>query len=63
MPVSFLIKLQATAFKKSEVIKSVACNFIKKEALALVSYVNFAKFLSTPFLENTSGRLLPNIIM
>ena len=35
-----------------------ACNFIKIEALAQVFPVNFAKFLRTPFLQNTSGRLL-----
>ena len=29
-------------------------NFIKKETLALVFSVNFAKFLRTPFLQNTS---------
>ena len=44
--VSFLIKLQ------------VACNFIKKETLAQVFSVNFVKSLRTPFLQNTSGRLL-----
>ena len=32
-------------------------NFIKKEALACFP-VNLAKFLRTPFLQNTSGRLL-----
>ena len=37
--VSFLIKLQAKA-----------CNFIKKEAVAQVFFVDFAKFLRTPFL-------------
>ena len=31
---------------------------MKKEALAQVFPVNFAKFLRTPFLQNTSGRLL-----
>ena len=40
----FLIKLQISA-----------CNFTKKETL---SPVNFAKFLRTPFSQNTSGRLL-----
>ena len=35
-----------------------AWNFIKKETLARVfPAVNFAKFLGTPFLQNTSGRL------
>ena len=33
-------------------------NFNKKESLAQVFPVNFAKFLRTLFLENTSGRLL-----
>ena len=35
-----------------------ACNFIKKEALVQCFPVNFAKFLRTPFLQNTSRRLL-----
>ena len=35
-----------------------ACNFIKIETLAQVFPVNFAKFLRTPFLQNTFGRLL-----
>ena len=34
------------------------CNSIKKETLAQVVLVNFVKFLKTPFLQNTSGRLL-----
>ena len=34
-----------------------ACNFIEKETLALVFPVNFVKFLRTPFLQNTPGRL------
>ena len=34
-----------------------ACNFIKKETLAQVFFMNFAKFLRTPFLQNTSGGL------
>ena len=32
--------------------------FIKKETLVHVFHVNFAKFLRTPFLQNTSGQLL-----
>ena len=36
----------------------LACKFIEKEALAQVFSVNFAKFLKTPFLQNTSERLL-----
>ena len=32
--------------------------FFNKESLAQVFPVNFAKFLRTPFLQNTSGRLL-----
>ena len=43
----FLIKLEAST-----------CNLIKKETLAQVFFVNFAKFLRTLFLQNTSGRLL-----
>ena len=37
---------------------SKACNFVKKDTLAQVFPVNFAKFLRTTFLQNTSGRLL-----
>ena len=41
-----------------------AYNFIIKETLAQVfSYVSFAKFLRTPFLQNTSGRLLPDVLL
>ena len=29
--------------------KAVGCNFIKKETLAQVFFVHFAKFLRTPF--------------
>ena len=45
--VSFLIKVQAEAR-----------NFIKKETLAQVFPVNFAKFLITPFLTEHPWRLL-----
>ena len=38
-------------------------HFIKKEGLAQVFSVNFAKFLITPFPQNTSGCLLLNIVM
>ena len=34
------------------------CNFIKKESLAQVFLLNFANFVRTPFLQNTTGRLL-----
>ena len=41
-----------------------ACNFIIKETLAQVfSYVSFAKFLRMPFLQNSSGRLLPDVLL
>ena len=39
-------------------LSGAACNFIKKETLHKCFTVNFAKFLRTPFLQNTSGRLL-----
>ena len=35
-----------------------ACNFIKKRLWHRCSPVNFAKILRTPFLQNSSGRLL-----
>ena len=38
-----------------------AIKFIKNDTLAQVFPVNFAKFLRTPFLQNTSGRLLLTI--
>ena len=38
-----------------------ACNFIKKRLYHKCFPVNFAKFLRTSFLKNTSGRLLLNI--
>ena len=37
---------------------SEACKFIKKESLRRCFAMNFAKFLKTPFLQDTSGRLL-----
>ena len=48
--VSFLIKLQASAS---------ACNFIKKETLAQVFIVNFAKFLRKSFLAEHLRWLIP----
>ena len=38
--------------------KGVACNFIKKRLWHKSFLVNFLEFLRTPFLQNTSGRLL-----
>ena len=35
-----------------------ACNFIKKETVTQVFSCEFCEILRTPFLENTSGRLL-----
>ena len=45
--VSFLIELQAET-----------CSFLKKILWHRCFPLNFAKFLRTPFLQNTSGRLL-----
>ena len=47
-----------TCARDSFLIKLQACNFIKKESLYRCFPVNFAKFLRTPFLQNTSGQLL-----
>ena len=47
--------------RKHLLIKLQVLSFIKKETLAQVFPVNFAKFLRTPFLQNTSGRLLLKI--
>ena len=38
----------------AESLQPQACNFIKKETLTQVFPLNFAKFLRTPFLQNTS---------
>ena len=37
-----------------------ACNFIKMRPWLKCFPVNFAKFLRIPFLQNTTGRLVPN---
>ena len=42
----------------TEAATTSACSFIKKETLAQVFPVNFVKLSRTPFLRNTSGRLL-----
>ena len=41
-----------------KICRPEACNFIKNEALAQMFSCNFVKFLRTPFLQNTSTRLL-----
>ena len=46
-------------FKSSQ--EPEACNFIKKRHWHRCFPVNFAKFLRTPFLQKTSGRLLLKI--
>ena len=55
--------LPSEVFYKKGVLRNfaklpVACNFIKKRLWHLSFCVNFAKFLRTPFLQNTSERLL-----
>ena len=52
-----LLQKQPPKVKKG-VLRPQACNFIKKEDLVQVFPVNFEKFLRTPFLQNTSGRML-----
>ena len=47
--VSFSLKLQA-------------CNFIKKETPVQVFTVHFTKLSRTPFIQNTSGRLLLDLL-
>ena len=39
----------------------VTCNFIKKRLCYRCFPVNFTKFLRTPFLQSSSGRLLLNL--
>ena len=69
MPESLLLlKLQACNFIKKETLAQVfSCEFCEifkstfstKHLQATASVpVNYAKFLATPFLQNTSGRLL-----
>ena len=52
---NLVVKLNKEAKKSLRIYRPHACNFIKKETR---SQVNFAKFLRTPFLQNTSGWLL-----
>ena len=47
-------------FWAASVVVGSGCNFIKKRLWHRCFPVNFAKFLRTPFLQNTSGRLLLN---
>ena len=50
-----------TLVSESLLLKQIpveACNFIKKRLCQRCFPVNFAKFLRTPFSQNTSGRLL-----
>ena len=46
-------------FTEKTPMPASACNVVKKETLAQVFYrKNFAKFIRTPFIQNTSGALL-----
>ena len=45
-----------TCARVSSLIKLQAYNFIKKRTWHRCFSVNFAKFLGTPFWQNTSGR-------
>ena len=40
---------QENTCARASLLRPEACNFIKREALAQVFFVNFAKFLRTPF--------------
>ena len=58
--VSFLIKLQSSAsFLIKLQASASACNFIKKETLAQVFIVNFAKFLRKSFLAEHLRWVIP----
>ena len=46
---------QSLFFNKVAGLSPQACKFIKKEALAQVFSCDFAKYLKTLFLQNTSG--------
>ena len=52
---------QSLFFNKVAGLSPEACNFIKKRLWRRCFPVNFAKFQRTPFLQNTSGRLLLKI--
>ena len=49
---------QRVFFNKVAGLRAKASNYIKKDSLAQVFPLNFAKFLRTPFLQNTSRQLL-----
>ena len=49
---------QSLFFNKSAGLRPKACNFIEKETRHRCFPANFSKFLTTPFLQNNSGRLL-----
>ena len=53
---------QSLFFDKVAGLRPEACNFIKKEPRHSCFPVNFAKFLRTLFLANTSERLILNPI-
>ena len=40
----------------------ISCNFIKENALRRSFPVNFARFLRTPFLQNTSASILQQLL-
>ena len=46
---------QSLFFNKAAGMRPEACNFIKKRLWRRCFPVNFAKFIRTPFLQNTSG--------
>ena len=46
---------QSLFFNKAAGMRPKACNFIKKRLWRRCFPVNFAKFIRTPFLQNTSG--------
>ena len=61
-----LLTITGSSHQRCSIEKSVlmpeSCNFIKKEIWHGCFPVNFVKFLRTPFLQNTFGRLLLNDI-
>ena len=53
---------ETSDIRSIQIERPEACNFIEKDSDTGVFPVNFANFLRTPFLQNTSGRLLPVIV-
>ena len=56
----FTVRMITFIIARLSLFRAEACNFIKKSLWHRYFPVNFAEFLRTPFLQNTSERLLLN---